>query len=955
MTQKIINHRFSFVISFIILMIGVLFVSFSYADGFDSVKPEAPAETGAWCADSQAVIDSINSGTLDGLSITRTIDVTQEEINNNGFQTAVQNALNEAGHNTEFFKDLTEDQQNKLTLVIVRGGDNAYSLTRPLKVYSNTIVCFPDKTHIYPAGESEDTGNLFRCGISGQNNTSRGYGSYQNITLIGGTFHGKTENGIGVHGCNIRFGHARNVRILGITVKDNCGSHHMEIGAVDKLLIANCAVSGFCNPSAGNATDADGEGFLSIEAIQLDVTHREDRNFAAYGRHDALPVRNAIIEHCDFNDVQRGIGSHHMVLSKGNKRTFDNIKIINNNFENIPDKAVTAEYFTNSEIAGNKMVNVNSGINVSNMVYSQAYQPLQEAKEDGLENAAAADQTLDMKTSVHDNTIMIGDTLDPWEKSTKLKYGIRVGGDEVTAADLANETDSNSLTAREHRDNPIPTGWYYTKNVRVTNNKISVYETPSAVYKNNIDFGIFLYGVKDSNVAGNTVDLKGHDYNAVGKGYGIRTRQITNTTIENNEISNITNTGGQGISIGKGATSGTIKGNTVTNTNEYGLIVLTGSTVTSIQNNKVSNTSKGPLLITNGAKVTNLISGNTLTGSRKDMNILTVNGAVKTIFGNTLNGKGLSGIYCVSDNAGSLANITTINNNTISGTSTNGIFINGRTNKVTVRDLTNNKISAPGANGIRVDGKKATITGAISGNILTNCATDAISFAETGAASKACSVSNNTITGKNKDVSAIWLKGSTVKNINGNTIKGSNKNGIYLTEGSAVTSAFKNTITKPAQYGIFIYAPKKVTKINNIYSNTITAAVKHGINVNGAKATVLTIYKNVVKNCRAHGISSSGKVRSILTNNTLKGNKKNGPVLTKGVSFKVNSATVAKKKKKTLAVWKSTTSGKVIWKTSNKKIATVTNKGVVKGIKAGTAKITAVKDGLTETITVTVR
>ena len=959
-------------LALLILTVSVLFASTTIISSADTsgnnavIAPEVPAETGSkWCTDSQKVINEINNnGKLDGLTIAKTIDVTSEDIEDRGFQNAVQNALNEAGHNTEFFKDLTEEQQQELTLVIVRGGDNAYALTKPLMVYSNTIVYFDGKTDIYPAGDVDDTGNLFRCGISGAKNTSSGYDSYKNITLIGGTFHGKTENGKGVHGCNIRFGHASNIRVIGTTVKDNCGSHHMEIGAVDGLTIANCAMSGFCNPDDANSTDADGEGYVSIEAIQLDVTHRENRNFAAYGKHDALPVRNAAIEYCDFNNVQRGVGSHHMAISKGNQRTYDKIRIHHNTFKNIPDKAVTAEYFTNSEIDHNTMVNVNSGINVCNMVYPQAYQPLQEAMDadGGLKKATAADQTLDMNTTVHDNTIQLDDTLVPWKNHTEIKYGIRVGGDEVTNDDKKDEAGKTTLTANEHKNTPIPNGWYYTKNVKVINNTISVYESSSATkyYKKNINFGIFLYGVKSSVIKGNKVDLKGHNYYVEGKdpGYGIRTRQITATTIENNTVKNISNTNGQGISIGEGATGGTIKGNTVAGVKDYGIIVLPGSTVTNIQNNKVSNTGIISLYIKNNAKVTGLISGNTLTGSSQSYNILTVNGVVKTISGNTFKGKGYAGLYCTSENAKNLANITTITGNTMTDATLklkdNGIFINGKTYKVTAAKLTNNKITSPGANGIRVEGTKA-VTGKISGNTLTNCKTDSISFVKTGTASKACLISNNTITGNQSGHSAIWLKTSTVKNINGNTIKGTNKNGIYLTEGSVVTSAYNNTVTKPSKYGIFICGPKKVTKISNIYSNTIRTATNHGISVDGAKATAVTIYKNVVTGCRLNGICSNGKVRSILKNNTLKSNKKNVPVLTKGVSFKVNDVTVAKNKKKTVATWKSSTSGKVTWKTSNKKIVTVTNKGVIKGIKAGTANVTVAKDGLSETIKVTVK
>ena len=52
---------------------------------------------------------------------------------------------------------------------------------------------------------------------------------------------------------------------------------------------------------------------------------------------------------------------------------------------------------------------------------------------------------------------------------------------------------------------------------------------------------------------------------------------------------------------------------------------------------------------------------------------------------------------------------------------------------------------------------------------------------------------------------------------------------------------------------------------------------------------------------------------------------------------------------------KATPSGKVTYKSSNKKVATVSSNGTVKGIKKGTAKITVTCNGVTKTVKVTVK
>ena len=52
---------------------------------------------------------------------------------------------------------------------------------------------------------------------------------------------------------------------------------------------------------------------------------------------------------------------------------------------------------------------------------------------------------------------------------------------------------------------------------------------------------------------------------------------------------------------------------------------------------------------------------------------------------------------------------------------------------------------------------------------------------------------------------------------------------------------------------------------------------------------------------------------------------------------------------------KATPSGKITYKSSNKKIATVSSNGTVKGIKKGTAKITVTCNGVSKTFKVTVK
>lgn len=81
-----------------------------------------------------------------------------------------------------------------------------------------------------------------------------------------------------------------------------------------------------------------------------------------------------------------------------------------------------------------------------------------------------------------------------------------------------------------------------------------------------------------------------------------------------------------------------------------------------------------------------------------------------------------------------------------------------------------------------------------------------------------------------------------------------------------------------------------------------------------------------------------------------------GPKPEFSFSFKLNKTSASVKVGKTTKVTaKATPSGKVTYKSGNKKIATVSSNGTIKGIKKGTAKITVTCNGVTKTVKVTVK
>ena len=128
---------------------------------------------------------------------------------------------------------------------------------------------------------------------------------------------------------------------------------------------------------------------------------------------------------------------------------------------------------------------------------------------------------------------------------------------------------------------------------------------------------------------------------------------------------------------------------------------------------------------------------------------------------------------------------------------------------------------------------------------------------------------------------------------------------------------------------------------------TIKASIKNAVGTTTYKSSKTSVAK-VDKNGKITA-KKAGKTTVTITNN---GVSKKITVTVKNPSLKKKSGTVKVGKTVTIKV---NGSGKFTFKSANKKIATVTKKGVVKGIKKGTTKITVKANGKKLTFKVTVK
>ena len=150
-------------------------------------------------------------------------------------------------------------------------------------------------------------------------------------------------------------------------------------------------------------------------------------------------------------------------------------------------------------------------------------------------------------------------------------------------------------------------------------------------------------------------------------------------------------------------------------------------------------------------------------------------------------------------------------------------------------------------------------------------------------------------------------------------------------------------ITVKAQSKTIYTGGKKTTTIN-VAKNGITAKAK------------FTSSNKKVATVNAKGVVTAKKAGK--TTITVKAGKytKKVTITVKKPSLKLVKSSATIKKGKTVAIKvKATPAGKATYKSSNKKVATVSSKGVVKGKKKGTATITVTCNGLKAKFKVTVK
>lgn len=153
------------------------------------------------------------------------------------------------------------------------------------------------------------------------------------------------------------------------------------------------------------------------------------------------------------------------------------------------------------------------------------------------------------------------------------------------------------------------------------------------------------------------------------------------------------------------------------------------------------------------------------------------------------------------------------------------------------------------------------------------------------------------------------------------------------------------SVTKPIETTVSVKADKKTIYVGG--TTTVKATVKDAVGTTkfkSDKTSVATVSSNGKVTAK-----KAGTVKITATNN----NKSATVTITvKNPTIKISKTKV--KVKKTVKITTKNTSGTVKYSTNKKKVATVSKKGVVKGLKKGTAKITVKCKNYSKTFTVKV-
>lgn len=235
-----------------------------------------------------------------------------------------------------------------------------YLIGATLRIYGNTRLTLM-------------AGAEFRRNVAGtmiiNGDTGQDYGGYtghSGIVIEGGLWNMRgTTSGLTASAMCISIGHATDILIQDLEVRDLPGYHAIELNSTSHGTVQNCKFRGYVDPGSRDFS----------EAIQLDLA-KSSAVFGGFGPYDHTPCEDILISGCHFGASgtsgttawPRGIGSHSATIGRWHRR----IRISDNSFEGILQYAVSAYNYEDLTVTGNCFVSCGSGVRIRTVIASDA-------------------------------------------------------------------------------------------------------------------------------------------------------------------------------------------------------------------------------------------------------------------------------------------------------------------------------------------------------------------------------------------------------------------------------------------------------------------------------------------------------------------------------------------------------------------------------------------------------
>lgn len=215
-----------------------------------------------------------------------------------------------------------------------------YLIKQSLRVQSHTTIIM-DKGAVILNDSAHEW--AFVNGEIANPTYSFGYSGDYDIAIIGGTVDNILKRNASVNSAGIGFAHGDNIRILGVTFKNNYSSHFVEINSSRNVLIYGCTFDDLIAPVYG-----------SRECINIDWSNAG--GFPAFGGYDGTVCDNVTVASCTFINGDVAVGSHG-APSLANPQ-HKNIKFIDNHIENMISGGIGCQFWKDSSVVNNTLKNV---------------------------------------------------------------------------------------------------------------------------------------------------------------------------------------------------------------------------------------------------------------------------------------------------------------------------------------------------------------------------------------------------------------------------------------------------------------------------------------------------------------------------------------------------------------------------------------------------------------------